>query len=199
VAHLGSGASLCALSAGKSIDSSMGFTALDGLPMGTRPGQLDAGVVLYLTGEKGLSPKEVEHFLYHDCGLKGLSGISNDVRDLLASSDPRAELALDYFTYRIAIFTGMLATALGGIDGLAFTAGIGENAPAIRQAVADKLSWLGLELSEKANAKNELCISRKRSRVACYVVPTDEELMIARHTLRMLREHDSAVIEEKRA
>src|SRR5262249_40715181 len=126
VAHLGSGASLCALSAGKSIDSSMGFTALDGLPMGTRPGQLDAGVVLYLTGEKGLSPKEVEHFLYHDCGLKGLSGISNDVRDLLASSDPRAELALDYFTYRIAIFTGMLATALGGIDGLAFTAGIGE-------------------------------------------------------------------------
>lgn len=199
VAHLGSGASMCALSAGKSIDSSMGFTALDGLPMGTRPGQLDAGVVLYLTSEKGMSPKEVEHFLYHDCGLKGLSGISNDVRDLLASSDPRAKLALDYFAYRIALFTGMLATALGGIDGLVFTAGIGENAPVIRQAVADKLSWLGLELSERANAKNERCISRKRSRVACYVVPTDEELMIARHTLRILREHASEVLEERQA
>ena len=188
-AHLGSGASMCALSAGKSVDSSMGFTALDGLPMGTRPGQLDAGVVLYLITKKGMSPKEVEHFLYHDCGLKGLSGISNDVRDLLASSDPRAKLALDYFAYRIALFTGMLATALGGIDGLVFTAGIGENAPIVRQAVADKLSWLGLELSEGANAKNELRISWKRSRVACYVVPTDEELMIARHTLRILREH----------
>ena len=198
-AHLGSGASMCALSAGKSIDSSMGFTALDGLPMGTRPGQLDAGVVLYLISEKGMSPKEVEHFLYHDCGLKGLSGISNDVRDLLASSDPRAKLALDYFAYRIALFTGMLATALGGIDALVFTAGIGEKAPAIRQAVADKLSWLGLELSEGANAKNELRISRKRSRVACYVVPTDEELMIARHTLRILREHASEGLEEKRA
>ena len=199
VAHLGSGASMCALSAGKSIDSSMGFTALDGLPMGTRPGQLDAGVVLYLLNKKGMSPKEVERFLYHDCGLKGLSGISNDVRDLLASSDPRAKLALDYFAYRIALFTGMLATALGGIDALVFTAGIGEKAPAIRQAVADKLSWLGLELSEGANAKNELRISWKRSRVACYVVPTDEELMIARHTLRILREHASEGLEEKRA
>jgi acetate kinase len=198
-AHLGSGASMCALSAGKSIDSSMGFTALDGLPMGTRPGQLDAGVVLYLISNKAMSPKEVEHFLYHDCGLKGLSGISNDVRDLLASSDPRAKLALDYFAYRIALFTGMLATALGGIDALVFTAGIGEKAPAIRQAVADKLSWLGLELSEGANAKNELRISWKRSRVACYVVPTDEELMIARHTLRILREHASEGLEEKRA
>lgn len=198
-AHLGSGASMCALSAGKSIESSMGFTALDGLPMGTRPGQLDAGVVLYLISEKGMSPKEVEHFLYHDCGLKGLSGISNDVRDLLASADPRAKLALDYFAYRIALFTGMLAAALGGIDGLVFTAGIGENAPAVRQAVADKLSWLGLKLSETANAKNELRISAKRSRIACYVVPTDEELMIARHTLKTLREHAAPVLEEKRA
>jgi acetate kinase len=199
VAHLGSGASTCALSAGKSIDSSLGFTALDGLPMGTRPGQLDAGIVLHLITEKAMSPKEVEHLLYHDCGLKGLSGISNDVRDLLASSDPRAKLALDYFAYRIALFTGMLATALGGIDGLVFTAGIGENAPAIRQAVADKLSWLGLELSERANAESDLRISRKRSRVACYVVPTDEELMIARHTLRKLREGASEGLEEKRA
>jgi len=190
VAHLGSGASMCALLAGKSIESSMGFTALDGLPMGTRPGQIDAGIVLYLMNEKGMSVKDVEHFLYHDCGLRGLSGISNDVRDLLTSADPRAKLALDYFAYRIALFGGMLATALGGIDGLVFTAGIGENAPAVRQAVIDRLSFFGIELSEAANAKNELRISSEGSRVGCYVVPTDEELMIARHTLEMLRKHE---------
>ena len=133
----------------------MGFTALDGLPMGTRPGQLDAGVVLYLMSEKGMSAKEIEHFLYNDCGLKGLSGISNDVRELLASPDPRAKLALDYFIYRIALFAGMLAAAMGGIDAFVFTAGIGENAPAIREAVLRRLSWLGLELASQANAKNE--------------------------------------------
>jgi acetate kinase len=197
VAHLGSGASMCALKGGKSIESSMGFTALDGLPMGTRPGQIDAGVVLYLMNEKGMSVKDVEHFLYHDCGLKGLSGISNDVRDLLTSVDPRAKMALDYFAYRIALFGGMLATALGGIDGLVFTAGIGENAPPIRKAVVDRLSWFGIELSETPNAKNELRISSDGSRVGCYVVPTDEELMIARHTLQMLRKHEMP--EEKRA
>lgn len=197
VAHLGSGASACGLLGGKSVESSMGFTALDGLPMGTRPGQLDAGIVLYLIKEKGMSANEVEHLLYHDCGLKGLSGISNDVRDLLSNPDPRAKLALDYFTYRIALFVGMLATALGGLDGLVFTAGIGENAPAIRQAVIDRLSWLGIELSEKANATNEVRISRKRSRVACFVIPTDEELMIAKHTLQVLRKHEMP--EEKRA
>ena len=131
----------------------MGFTALDGLPMGTRPGQLDAGVVLYLMSEKGMSAKEIERFLYNDCGLKGLSGISNDVRELLASSDPRAKLALDYFVYRIALCTGMLAAAMGGIDGFVFTAGIGENAPAIREAVVRRLSWLGLELDPEANAR----------------------------------------------
>jgi acetate kinase len=197
VAHLGSGASMCALQAGKSIESSMGFTALDGLPMGTRPGQIDAGVVLYLMNEKGMSAKDVEHFLYHDCGLKGLSGISNDVRDLLASVDPRAGMALDYFAYRIALFGGMLATALGGIDGLVFTAGIGENAPAVRQAVADRMSCFGIKLSETANAKNELCISSEGSRVACYVVPTDEELMIAKHTLQVLQKHEMP--QERRA
>jgi acetate kinase len=199
VAHLGSGASMCATNAGRSIESSMGFTALDGLPMGTRPGQLDAGIVLYLLSEKGMTAKEVEHLLYHDCGLKGLSGISNDVRDLLASTDPRAKFALDYFAYRIALFTGMLATALGGIDGLVFTAGVGENAQPVREAVVDRLSWLGIELSKEANAKNELRISEKRSRVACFVVPTDEELMIARHTLRMIREHAPTAFKEKRA
>jgi acetate kinase len=181
---------MCALREGASIESSMGFTALDGLPMGTRPGQIDAGVVLYLMNEEGMSAKDVEHFLYHDCGLKGLSGISNDVRELLASVDPRAKLALDYFAYRIALFAGMLATALGGIDGLVFTAGIGENAPAIRQAVVDRLSCFGLELSQPANAKNELRISSRGSHVGCYVVPTDEELMIARHTLQVLRKHE---------
>ncbi|ADJ23830.1 acetate kinase [Hyphomicrobium denitrificans ATCC 51888] len=187
VAHLGSGASMCAQQGGKSIESSMGFTALDGLPMGTRPGQIDAGVVLYLMNEKGMSVKDVEHFLYNDCGLKGLSGISNDVRDLLSSVDPRAKLALDYFAYRIALFGGMLATALGGIDGLVFTAGIGENAPAIRRAVVARMSCFGIELSETANGKNQLRISSDASRVGCYVVPTDEELMIARHTLQMLQ------------
>ena len=177
----------------------MGFTALDGLPMGTRPGQLDAGVVLYLMSEKGMSAKAIERFLYNECGLKGLSGISNDVRELLASSDPRAKLALDYFVYRIALFTGMLAAAMGGIDGFVFTAGIGENAPAIREAVVRRLAWLGLELDAAANAKGEPLISRKGSRVACYVIPTDEELMIASHTLRVLREHASPRLKEKRA
>lgn len=197
VAHLGSGASMCALQGGKSIESSMGFTALDGLPMGTRPGQIDAGVVLYLMNEMGMSVKDVEHFLYNDCGLKGLSGISNDVRDLLSSVDPRARLALDYFAYRIALFGGMLATALGGIDGLVFTAGIGENAPEIRRAVVARMSCFGIELSETANGKNQLRISSDASRVGCYVVPTDEELMIARHTLQMLQKQEMP--KEKRA
>ncbi len=196
VAHLGSGASMCAIAAGKSIESTMGFTALDGLPMGTRPGQLDAGVVLYLMSEKHMSAKDIERFLYTECGLKGLSGISNDVRVLLASPDPRAKLALDCFTYRIALFAGMLATAMGGIDGFVFTAGIGENAPAIREAVLRRLAWLGLKLDPAANARGELLVSRKQSRAPCFVIPTDEELMIATHTLRALRAHAS---QEKRA
>ena len=199
VAHLGSGASMCAIHAGKSLESTMGFTALDGLPMGTRPGQLDAGIVLYLIGEKGMSASKIEHLLYHDCGLKGLSGISNDVRDLLVNPDPRAKLALDYFVYRIALFTGMLAAAMGGIDGFVFTAGIGENAPAIREAVARRLAWLGLELDLEANAKGDGRISRQASRIACYVIPTDEELMIAHHTLRVLRAQATTLLQEKPA
>jgi len=187
VAHLGSGASMCALSAGKSVESTLGFTALDGLPMGTRPGQLDPGIMLYLMSEKRMSAKEIERLLYHESGLKGLSGISNDVRDLLASPDPRAKLALDHFVYRISLFAGMLAGAMGGIDGFVFTAGIGENAPAVREAVAKRLAWLGLDLDLKANADGEARISREESRVACYVIPTDEELMIARHTLSVLQ------------
>jgi acetate kinase len=199
VAHLGSGASMCALVDGKSLECSMGFTALDGLPMGTRPGQLDAGVVLYLMSEKAMTAKAIERFLYNDCGLKGLSGISNDVRELLASSDPRAKLALDCFVYRIALFTGMLAAAMGGIDGFVFTAGIGENAPAIREAVAGRVAWLGLELDAAANAKGGPLISHKGSRIPCWVIGTDEELMIASHTLRVLRARASPRLEEKRA
>jgi acetate kinase len=187
VAHLGSGASLCAMVERKSIESTMGFSALDGLPMGTRPGQLDAGVVLYLVAEKKMQPKAVEHMLYHDCGLKGLSGISSDVRDLLASPDPRAALALDYFTYRLGMVTGSLAAAMGGIDGFVFTAGIGENSPEIRERAARRLAWLGLELDPAANRSGATLISDRRSPVKCYVIPTDEELMIARHTLAVLR------------
>jgi acetate kinase len=199
MAHLGNGASMCAISAGRSMESTMGFTALDGLPMGTRPGQLDAGVVLYLMSEKRMSAKEIERFLYHDCGLKGLSGISNDVRELLASAKPSAKLALDYFVYRIVLFTGLLAAAMGGIDGFVFTAGIGENAPGIREAVIQRLSWLGLEPDPGANADGGPRISRRGARVACYVIPTDEELMIARHTLDVLRGQAAARVEEKQA
>jgi acetate kinase len=199
VAHLGSGASMCAIHAGKSVESTMGFTALDGLPMGTRPGQLDAGIVLYLLTEKNMSAGDIEHLFYQDSGLKGLSGTSNDVRDLLASSDRRAKFALDYFVYRISLFTGLLAAAMCGIDGLVFTAGVGENAPAIREAVARRLSWLGLELDPEANAKGAGRISAPGSRIACYVIPTDEELMIARHTLRVLRTQPAFQLEDKHA
>jgi acetate kinase len=199
VAHLGNGASMCAISAGRSVESTMGFTALDGLPMGTRSGQLDPGVVLYLMSEKRMGAKEIEHFLYHECGLKGLSGISNDVRELLASSSPSAKLALDYLVYRVVLFAGLLAAAMGGIDGLVFTAGIGENAPVIREAAGRRLSWLGLDLDPAANADGGPRISYPASRVACYVIPTDEELMIARHTRHVLRGRSATSTKEKRA
>jgi acetate kinase len=177
----------------------MGFTALDGLPMGTRPGQLDAGVLLYLVNEKGVSGEALSTLLYNECGLKGLSGISNDVRELLASKDDRAKMALDYFTYRIALFAGMLAAAMRGLDAFVFTAGIGERAPAIREAVIRQLGWLGIELDDDANARGEICISTRRSRIRCYVVPTDEELMIARHTWRVVSKRDAMSDMEMRA
>jgi acetate kinase len=186
VAHLGSGASMCALSGGRSAESTMGFTALDGLPMGTRPGQLDPGVVLYLIGEKGMTAAEAQDLLYRECGLKGLSGVSNDVRELEASSDPRAAFAIDYFAYRVGLHAGMLAAALGGLDAFVFTAGIGENSVTMRARIAEKLAWLGAALDPAANAARETLISRPDSRVALYVVPTDEELMIARHTLALI-------------
>jgi acetate kinase len=186
VAHLGSGASMCALANGRSVESTMGFTALDGIPMGTRPGQIDPGVLLYLLSKKGMTPAAVQDLLYHDSGLKGLSGISNDMRDLESSSDPGAKLAVDYFVYRVGLNAGMLAAALGGLDGFVFTAGIGENSPTIRARIAEKLAWLGVVLDRAANADGKSLISRPDSRVAVLVVPTDEELMIAQHTLAFL-------------
>jgi len=183
VAHLGSGASMCAIANGRSVESTMGFTALDGLPMGTRPGQIDSGVVLYLLTEEGMTASAVQDFLYKQCGLKGLSGISNDVRELLESKEPAAALALDHFVYRIGLYAGYLAASLGGIDGFVFTAGIGERSVEIRSRIAEKLGWLGAELDAEANTKAALTISRPTSRVGLYVVPTNEELMIARHTL----------------
>ena len=187
VAHLGSGASMCALSGGKSVESTMGFTALDGLPMGTRPGQIDPGVLLYLITTKGMSATALEGFLYRDCGLNGLSGISNDLRELLTSKAPAAALAIDYFVYRIALNAGMLATALGGLDAFVFTAGIGENSAVIRSSIVRKLAWLGIDIDADANEAAKPVISLPDSKIKLYVVPTNEELMIARHTLQQLR------------
>jgi acetate kinase len=187
VAHLGSGASLCALKDGKSIDNSLGFTALDGLCMGTRPGALDPGVVLYLFQSLKLSPKEVENILYKKSGLLGISGVSNDMRDLLVRSNPEASLAVDYFVYRAAKEIGALAAVLGGVDGLVFTAGIGENSPEIRRRICEASSWLGVELDAEANTTNRgPRISTQGSKVSTWVVPTNEELMIARHTGALL-------------
>jgi acetate kinase len=187
VAHLGSGASLCAIKGGRSVESTMGFTALDGLPMGTRPGQLDPGVVLYLIADRGMSPAAVQDLLYRDCGLKGLSGVSNDMRELLTSKDPRAAFAIDYFVYRVGLHAGMLAAALAGIDGFVFTAGIGENSAPMRARIAEKLGWLGAVLDPAANTAHARVISRPESRFPLYVVPTDEELMIAQHTLVLVQ------------
>lgn len=186
VAHLGNGASLCALRAGRSIESTMGFTGLDGVPMGTRPGQIDPGVLLHLLTAKRMDAAAIEHFLYRDCGLKGLSGISSDMRELEASGDPRAAFAIDHFAYRIGLCAGMLAAALGGLDAFVFTAGIGENSAGIRTKVAARLAWLGAGLDRTANAEARTCISSTDSAVAIYVIPTDEELMIALHTLALL-------------
>jgi acetate kinase len=186
VAHLGSGASLCALLNSRSVESTMAFTALDGLPMGTRPGQIDPGVVLHLICEKNMTPTEVEDLFYRRSGLKGLSGISNDMRELLDSKDPRAAFAIDYFVYRVALHTGMLAAALGGLDAFVFTAGIGENSAEMRARISHKLGWLGAVFDPAANAAGRSLISDQGSLVKLFVIPTDEELMIARHTLALL-------------
>jgi acetate kinase len=182
IAHLGNGASLCALKDGKSVDNSFGFTALDGLCMGTRPGSIDPGVVLYLFQHLRLSVEEVEALLYNKSGLLGVSGLSNDMRDLLASSEPSARLAVEYFIYRAVKEIGALAAVLGGLDGLVFTAGIGENSAEIRQRICEASAWLGIRIDPELNASKVTRISARDSRVSVWVIPTNEELMIARHT-----------------
>jgi acetate kinase len=186
VAHLGSGASLCALSKRKSVDCSFGFTALDGLCMGTRPGALDPGVVLHLFQTLKMSAKDVESMLYKESGLLGISGVSNDMRELETSPKPDARLAIDYFVYRGAKEIGALAAVLGGVDALVFTAGIGEHSTEIRKRICAASAWLGLELDEAANARRGPRISSARSPVSAWVIPTNEELMIARHTASVL-------------
>jgi acetate kinase len=179
VAHLGSGASLCALLGARSIATTMGFSVLDGLVMATRCGSLDPGVILYL-GRRGHSFADIETLLYAQSGLLGVSGFSGDMQALLTSSDPRAREAIDLFTYRVATETGALVSALGGLDGLVFTAGIGEHAPAIRAEICARLAWLGLRLDEAANAAGLACISAPDSKIEVRVIATDEEAMIAR-------------------
>lgn len=186
VAHLGSGASMCGLVGGRSVDSSMGFTALDGLPMGTRSGSLDAGVILWLQQHKGWSVGQVERFLYQDCGLKGLSGVSNDMRVLLASDAPLARLAVDYFIFHVARTAGALAASTGGLDAMVFTAGIGERSPEIRARVLRRLAWLGFEVDDAANQTHGPLLTTSRSRLPAYSIPTDEEGVIARHTAALV-------------
>jgi acetate kinase len=186
VLHLGNGSSMCALAARRSMASTMGFTALDGLPMGTRCGALDPGVMLYLMDEHGMDARAIERLLYTQSGLLGMSGLSSDMRALLASDHPRARLAIDVYAYRIRRELGSLAAALGGLDAIVFTAGIGEHAAAIRERVCRDAAWLGVALDEGANARGGPLISARDSRVRAWVIPTDEELMIARHTLRVL-------------
>lgn len=186
VAHLGSGASLCALKKRKSVDSTLGFTALDGLCMGTRPGAIDPGVVLHLLQGLNLTAAEVETLLYKKSGLLGISGISNDMRDLLGRNESAARLAVDYFVYRAAKEIGALTAALGGLDALVFTAGIGENSPEIRQRICASSAWLGIELDRSANARCLSKISTTHSKTSVWVIPTNEELMIARHTGALL-------------
>jgi acetate kinase len=181
VAHLGNGCSACAMQNRVSIATTMGFTALDGLPMGTRCGELDAGVVLHLIQQKGMSAEELVTLLYRRSGMLGLSGISSDFRELLASDNPQARFAVEVFCYRVAGHVASLAAALGGLDGIVFTAGVGENEAPVRSAICRACHWLGLELDEAANRENQERISTPTSRVAAYVIKTDENLMIARH------------------
>lgn len=186
VLHLGSGASVCAMKEGRSVESSMGFTAVDGLPMGTRCGAIDPGVVLYLIRERGMSPNEVEYLLYNRSGLKGVSGIASDMRELLASDHPHAKEAVDIFIYGIIRQIGAMAASLGGLDGLVFTAGIGERSVEIRDRVCRAVAWLGVQLDPAANQSGGPRISTEESPISVWVIPTDEEGMIARHTLALL-------------
>lgn len=187
IAHLGNGASMCAVRAGQSIGSTMGFTALDGLPMGTRCGQLDPGVLLYLMTTKGMSPQEISDLLYKESGLKGLSGISQDMRTLIKSDDLRAAEAIDYYVFRIRRELGAMAAVLNGIDTLVFTGGIGENASYIRERVCADQDWLGLHIDQDRNCDGTVHISTDTSRTSVLVIPTNEEEMIRRHTVALLQ------------
>ncbi|WP_448191210.1 acetate/propionate family kinase [Azospirillum sp. sgz301742] len=186
VCHLGSGASMCAIKGGKSIDSTMGFTAVDGLPMGTRTGRLDPGVLIYLMRAKGMGADELEKLLYNKSGLLGVSGVSNDMRVLLESADPHAVEAVELFCHSVAKETGALAASMGGLDAIVFTAGIGERSAPVRARVAKKLAWLGVRLDADANDANETKISTADSRIPVFVIPTDEERMIAQHTVEVM-------------
>ena len=191
VAHLGSGASLCALCDGRSVESTMGFTAVDGLPMGTRTGALDPGVVLYLLRERGYDAAAIEKLLYKESGLLGVSGVSNDMRDLLESDDPHAAEAVELFVYHVGKHIAALASALEGLDALVFTAGIGENAAVVRERICKRAEWLGVRLDPEANRRGGPRISAESSPVSVWVIPTDEELMIALHVRDLLREDGS--------
>jgi acetate kinase len=182
VLHLGNGASMCAIRAGRSVATTMGFTPLDGLPMGTRCGAIDPGVLLYLINECGMNARAMEDLLYHQSGLLGVSGLSSDMRTLEASGEPRARAAIDLFVYRAGRELGSLAAALGGLDAIVFTAGIGENSVLVRERVCRDAAWLGVEFDADANRAGGPRIGRPGSRVSAWVIPTDEELMIARHT-----------------
>ena len=186
VLHLGNGSSMCAMEAGRSMATTMGFTAADGLPMGTRCGAVDPGVILYLMDEHKMDARAIERLIYSESGLLGISGISSDMRTLLASAEPSARLAIDVYVYRIGRELGSLAAALGGLDSIVFTGGIGENAPAIRERVCHDAAWLGIELDAAANLRGRPRITAGPSRVSAWVIPTNEELMIARHTQRVL-------------
>jgi acetate kinase len=184
-AHLGSGASLCAMQNGKSIESTMGFTALDGLMMATRCGTIDAGVLLYLQQQRGMAVHDVEDLLYHKSGLLGGAGLSRDMRSLLESTDPHAAEAIGLFNYRIVREAGALISVLGGVDGIVFTAGIGEHISSVRKAVCTRLAWLGLKLDEARNIQGSGRISTDDSAVEVWVIPTDEEIVIAGHALNL--------------
>ena len=186
ICHLGNGSSICAVKGGLSMDTSMGFSALDGVPMGTRTGSIDPGVILYLMREKQMGLEELEDLLYKQSGLLGVSGISNDMKVLQESNDPNAEKAVELFCFRVAKEVAALASSMGGMDALVFTAGIGENSPEIRAMIGERLEWLGVRINAKANHNREYDIAASDSRVPVFVVPTNEEMMIAKHTIKVL-------------
>jgi acetate kinase len=195
VLHLGNGASMCAMEAGRSVATTMSFTAADGLPMGTRTGAIDPGVILYLMDQLGMDARAIEKLIYRESGLLGVSGISSDMRTLLGSNEPRAKLAVDLFIYRVCRELGSLAAALQGLDAIVFTGGTGENSPVIRDRICGESAWLGTELDPAANSAGGPRISTVHSRVAAWVIPTNEELMIAQHTRRIVAMSEGTPLE----